>query len=73
MGMRGSTINSVVRRLRVLLRLRVGFIIHSLEFGRFFVFRVFFACHTAVCLQLHVDIILKDIKGFSGNLQQKVT
>ena len=33
--------------------------------------RVFFLCSTCVCLQLHVDILLRDIKGSKGKLPRK--
>ena len=33
--------------------------------------RVFFPCSTCVCLQLHVDILLRDIKGSKGKLPRK--
>ena len=32
---------------------------------------VFFPCSTCVCLQLHVDILLRDIKGSRGKLRPK--
>ena len=32
---------------------------------------VFFPCSTCVCLQLHVDILLRDIKGSRGKLRRK--
>ena len=32
---------------------------------------VFFPCSTCVCLQLHVDILLRDIQGCRGKLRPK--
>ena len=32
---------------------------------------VFFPCSTCVCLQLHVDILLRDIQGCRGKLRRK--
>ena len=50
----------------------MALIIHSLPLNQFFVpCALFFASIAGVCVQLHIDTLLRDIKGHSGELSQE--
>ena len=61
----------------VFVRLRVAHTIesgvdHSLQLSQFFVpCALFFTSIAGVCVQLHIDTLLRDIKGLSGELSQE--
>ena len=61
----------------VFVRLRVAHTIesvfdHSLQLSQFFVpCALFFASIVGVCVQLHIDTLLRNIKGLSGELSQE--
>ena len=61
----------------VFVRLRVAHTIesrfdHSLQLRQIFVPRaLFFASIAGVCEQLHIDTLLRDIKGLNGELSQE--
>ena len=45
---------------------------HSLQLRQFLVpCALFFASIAGVCVQLHIDTLLRDIKGLSGELSQE--
>ena len=63
--------NMVFVRLRVPHTIESGFD-HSLQLSQVFIpCALFFASIAGACLQLHVDTLLRDIKGLTGELLQK--
>ena len=55
-------------RLRVARMIESGFD-HSLQLSQIFVpFALFFASIAGICVHLHIDTLLRDIKGLSGEL-----
>ena len=45
---------------------------HSLQLSQIFIPRaLFFASVAGVCLQLHIDTLLRDMKGLSGEVSQE--
>ena len=58
-------------RLRVTHTIESGFD-HSLQLSHILIpYALFFASIAGVCLQLHIDTLLRDIKGLSGELTQE--
>ena len=58
-------------RLRVAHAIESGFD-HSLQLSHIFVScALFFASIAGVCVQLHIDTLLRDIKGLIGELSQE--
>ena len=63
--------NIVFVRLRVARTIESGFD-HSLQLSHILVpCARFFASIAGVCLQLHIETLLRDIKGLSGELSQE--
>ena len=63
--------HTVIVRLRVAHTIESGFD-HSLQLSQIFVpCALFFASIAGVCVQLHIDTLLRDIKGLSGELSQE--
>ena len=58
-------------RLRVTHTIESGFD-HSLQLSQIFVpYELFFASIAGVCVQLHIDTLLRDSKGLSGELSHE--